>query len=231
MKLLSAFSLGGEGNGEGGDGLRGYLVGGTAGVFSLRILSAVLGFGVNLVLARTLGAGEYGVYQYVLAWIGLLAVAAAFGIDKVVVREIAAYQAGEEWRMLNGLLRWALRRRLMAAAVVISAAAGVAWIIRGLAGRPVSLAFWVALGLVPVLSLSNLANAALQGLRRAVAGIGADAALAKPLLLALLLSLPWWFSGEFKAVDAIWLSVTAAHRCPFDSCRAFFGGPFPRRPS
>jgi len=210
LRLLSALPLGGEGAGDGGDGLRGYLVGGTAGVFSLRVLSAVLGFGVNLVLARTLGAGEYGVYHYVLAWVGLLAVVSAFGLDQVVVREIAAHRAGSDWSLLYGLLRRILRYRLIVAAIVISAAAGIAWLIGGLTGRPVPLAFWIALGLVPILSLSNLANAALQGLRRVVVGIGADAVVAKPLLLVLLLSLPWWFTGNFTAIDAICISVATA---------------------
>ena len=47
-------------------------------------------FGVSLILARSLGAANYGVYVYATAWASLLAVPSLFGLDTLSVRNLAA---------------------------------------------------------------------------------------------------------------------------------------------
>jgi O-antigen/teichoic acid export membrane protein len=191
-------------------GIRSYILVGAVGASVLFVLSAGLGFLINLILARVLGAKEFGQYYYVLAWVTPFTVAAAFGLDQVLIRQIAAYRAAAEWGLLHGFLSWALRWRLLATGLALVAAAALAWFSAGILKAQVSPAIWLALGLVPVLSFSNFANAGLQGFKRVIAGSAADAALAKPLLLALLISLPWWLPGSLTAREAIALTLATA---------------------
>jgi O-antigen/teichoic acid export membrane protein len=77
-----------------------------AGTAILRLIALALGFITNIVLARALGVKEYGIFSYVLAWIGLLSAVGIFGIDRLLVREVAAYIGKSDWGRLRGLLGW-----------------------------------------------------------------------------------------------------------------------------
>ena len=65
-----------------------------------------LGYAVHVTLARWLGAADYGVYTYVLAWASLLAIPAGMGFPILVVRFVPEYRIGEQWDRLRGLLQW-----------------------------------------------------------------------------------------------------------------------------
>lgn len=69
-----------------------------------------LGYAVHVVLARWLGAADYGVYTYVLAWASLLALPAGLGFPILVVRFVPEYCVAQQWDRLRGLLQWGSTR-------------------------------------------------------------------------------------------------------------------------
>jgi O-antigen/teichoic acid export membrane protein len=82
---------------------------GASHTFFLQGLGLALGYGVHVALARWMGAAEYGIYTYVLAWASLLAVPAGMGLPLLVVRFVPAYRVQEAWGLLRGLLGWGWR--------------------------------------------------------------------------------------------------------------------------
>ncbi len=70
---------------------------GAAGTFLLTATFAGLSFVISIVLARLLGAEGYGAYAYAISWVTFLITPALFGLDTLIVRQIAVYVTHEKW--------------------------------------------------------------------------------------------------------------------------------------
>lgn len=57
------------------------------------VLGQVLNFGVQILVARTIGIDSYGIYNYAFAWISLLALVATLGTDQLLIRYASEYRA------------------------------------------------------------------------------------------------------------------------------------------
>lgn len=160
VKGVTAFLFGKEGQGT----LKVHMVRGTVGTLTLKATNTVLIFGTSLLLARLLGAKEYGVYAYATSWAQLLAIPAVMGFNTLLVREVARYKTLENWIALWAILRWS-DRVVLAASIGLAAlfALGI-WALRGRFGLEVRTALWLAMALVPLLSFMLLRQGALQGL-------------------------------------------------------------------
>lgn len=72
--------------------------------FTIRILSAVIAYASQVLLARWMGEFEYGVY--VVVWVGAVIIGglACLGIQTAVVRFVPEYAARNELALLRGIL-------------------------------------------------------------------------------------------------------------------------------
>ncbi len=190
-------------------GLRSYLIRGTAGVFALQIIATGLGFATNILLARILGATEYGVYSYVIAWLGLLTVFSMFGFGRLLVREIASYLTRKEWGLINGILRYIGTRSFLIAICVAIITGVVTWIFKSNLNPQMFPAFWIALVILPFLTLSNLIDQALQGFKRVILGRMPQILIRAPLFIVLIVLVYWLNPQNFDAVAAVNLSLVA----------------------
>lgn len=145
-----------------------------------------LSFLVSVLLARWLGAAGYGAYAYAMAWVVLLTVPATLGMDNLLMREVAAYHVRSAWGEMRSLLRQANLAVLLVSFGLAAAAAAFSWLFASRANSQVISTFWAALLLLPLISLTRLSQAALQGLDR-VAQAQVPALVVHPLLLAVLL--------------------------------------------
>ena len=59
---------------------------------AIRIAAAGLGFAAHVVLARVLGAAEYGIYSYIWVWVTIGGFLASLGLSEAAVRFIAEYR-------------------------------------------------------------------------------------------------------------------------------------------
>src|SRR5262249_57238002 len=84
---------------------------------------------VMIVLARWMGASEFGRYSFAVAWITLLAYVATLGLPGAAVRFVAQYSAAGDWPNVVGLIRTS---SLIAAgcgiAVALAGIPGVIWL-------------------------------------------------------------------------------------------------------
>jgi O-antigen/teichoic acid export membrane protein len=175
--------LAGEGQ---SDLVRRRIAGGLSGLLSLRALFSALTFAGTLLLARTLGAGGYGIYAYSLAWVTLLAIPSLLGADQLLVREVAASQERAEWGLLRGLLQRANGAVLAVSVSIAAVAAIAAWLAHGSLRPQTLVTFWMALPFLPLITLTRVRQATMQGLHRVALGALPEQLVQPGLLLAFL---------------------------------------------
>ena len=188
------------------DNLKQRLIKGVAGSFGLKIAATGLAFVTSVVLARLLGSKGLGVYSYIFAWISLLGLPATLGLDKLFVREIAIYQAKNEWGLMQGLMRWA---NLIVFAVSASLAI-IAIIIFSNIGSNSIIPFAIASVALPLVSLGNLRLGAMKGLRRVVLGTLPEALISPVLFIILLGCGYWWWDKELNVSVVLGIKVAVS---------------------
>ena len=78
-------------------------------IFIIRLVSAVMAYGSQILLARWMGTSDYGVYVYVWTWVLLLGSMMDFGISAAAQKLIPEYRTRGEHALLRGFLsgsRW-----------------------------------------------------------------------------------------------------------------------------
>jgi O-antigen/teichoic acid export membrane protein len=188
-------------------GLKARLARGAAGAVGVNAAGMALAFLANLVLARLLGATEYGIYAYVIAWTTLLGSLASLGLPTVVLRFAASYHAKEQWSLLHGVVRYAERRVLLAGLAVFIGGAAVVALFGESLPRSLSSTLYVGFALIPLLALLELRSAVVRTLGRIVSalvplnvvryvvvlaimlilGVGAELVIGAPLAMVVML--------------------------------------------
>lgn len=149
--------------GVGGGGSRD-LVQRAAASMALRLAAALLSLLSSVVLARFLGAKGFGAYSYALTLVGLVAVPLTLGLPQLLVREVAAYGAREQWGEMGGLLRRANQVAFGGSVVLVLAALAVSSQFVERIDANGYAAFTVGLIMLPLMALAAMRMAALQGL-------------------------------------------------------------------
>jgi O-antigen/teichoic acid export membrane protein len=78
-------------------------------IFLIRVVSAAMAYGSQILLARWMGGSEYGIYVYVWTWVLLLQSLMDFGISASAQKLIPEYRARGDHALLRGFLsgsRW-----------------------------------------------------------------------------------------------------------------------------
>lgn len=170
-----------------GDSLKSNLMRG--GLASIAIKIFGLGFSLltAIILARTLGPEQYGVYSYVLAIVSILAIPAMFGLPSLIVRETAKAEAKQEWGKMRGLWFWANSITASLSLVIAIIAALVLWLNRENFTEMQFLTFAWGIAFIPLSALAALRGASLRGLRKVIQGQLPEQVL-KPALFILMLA-------------------------------------------
>lgn len=71
----------------------------------VRVLAAVLAYGVQVFLARQLGAGEYGIYATLWTWLGIATHVAVFGFSESSLRFLPRYTERTQYHWASGFLK------------------------------------------------------------------------------------------------------------------------------
>lgn len=140
---------------------------GASSAFLVQVGGAGLGLVSHLVLARLLGASEYGVYTLSLTWVSVLAVLAIFGQNSSVVRFIPRYVHLQQWAELRGL-RMRVRVWVFVASVLVALLlALVVLLFRSRIHASLASTLWMACLLLPALTQLHLSGALHRGMKRA----------------------------------------------------------------
>lgn len=182
---------------------------GTIGTVVLNVASVGLNFALVLLLSRLLGVSGFGAYASAFAWASVLSILAVLGLTPLVVRQVASYHAFESWGLLRGLLRRSNQSVAVSSILTIAIASAVGWLIYG--GQPELLRpFLIALLLVPLIALTSIRQAAMQGLGRIVLGRIPETLVAPALFIGLAAAGASALDDDFTASWATALQVAAA---------------------
>jgi len=179
------------------------------GSFSLQVTEAGLGFLTSVVLARLLGAAEYGAYAFAIAFAGFLAIPAVLGHDSLAVKESAVLKATQSWSRLRAFSAGARRRVLFLSLIVT--AAGFLF----LSSAQTSLApgfqhaTLFSLVVVPIVALLRLHEGFLRGIGHVVIAQVPDKAFRPGLFLLFALGAPLVFADFRSGAQAVVLNVFA----------------------
>ncbi|MFP5212359.1 MAG: oligosaccharide flippase family protein, partial [Acidobacteriota bacterium] len=180
--------------------------------FVMKSLGGVLDFGVNVALARMLGAEGAGVFFLALSITTIATVFGRMGLDNTFLRFTAASAAVGDWKSLKGMYR----KGLMVAATAslttsVTMFAFSPWVAENIFGKPelAQPVRWMSLAVLP-LALQILHAELLKGLKRILAstflqehGVGLSSLT---LLGIFLLSRTW---GVYGAIGAVVIAATA----------------------
>lgn len=155
-----------------------------SGSFIIRIAYTLLGFINSVLLARLLGAEEYGVYIFALSIVALLSIPTQFGMPMLVVREFAAFHAKKQWGFMKGLALRSHQFVLVVSLIICSCAALWLWINPSNYSNNKQQVLMISLLLIPILSLGALRDAMLRGLRHVILAQIPESFI-RPLLLML----------------------------------------------
>jgi len=182
---------------------------GAIGSFVLKGVLTSFSFFSALLLTRSLGAVEYGVYAYALAWVNFLCIPALMGLDRLLIREVAADLAESEWGLVRGLLRWSNAIGLgLSLAIALLAGTIVGGVARQVSSVQVS-TFLIALVLLPLLTLTRLRQSAMQGLQHVVAGQLPESVVQPAVFISLILASRALFGWVLHAYTAAGLNALA----------------------
>ena len=130
--------------------------------------SAFLLLATSVVLARTLGIDQFGIYSFALALIAVLQLPATAGTFTLVLRDTAKGLARSEHAQVKGLWKWNMK-------VVITlslAVCVISWLVMALMGAelgdPRSQTIFLALVAVPFIAVSRQISARLRGLKMVI---------------------------------------------------------------
>jgi O-antigen/teichoic acid export membrane protein len=98
-------------------------------VFMLRVASAVLAYGSQVLLARWMGSFEFGIYVYVWTWVLLIGQSLDLGLGTAAQRFIPEYRESGALDLLRGFLFGSRLLTLGIATAVALGCAGGVWLL------------------------------------------------------------------------------------------------------
>lgn len=170
--------------------------------------NAVIALVISIVLARTMGAQQFGLYSFYLTLVTILSVPMQAGLPPLVVREVAQSKARQEWGTILGIKQISERLIFMLGAVILvgvllfSKATDYDW--QSDHGR----IFSASLLLLPCIAFSAARGALVRGLGRVILGQLPEQIMKPVLLLALILGL--YGLGELSPLTAMGANLCAA---------------------
>lgn len=193
-----------------GDSLKSNLMRGGLASIAIKIFGLGLSLLTAIILARTLGPEQYGVYSYVLAIVSILAIPAMFGLPSLIVRETAKAEVKQEWGLMRGLWSWANRITASLSLLITLIAAVVLWLNRDSFSQIQFLTFAWGIAFIPLSALAALRGASLRGLRKVIQGQLPEQVL-KPALFILMLAVVGLTGvAELTAESAMMLNALSA---------------------
>lgn len=178
--------------------------------FVTRVSWVALEFLAGLLIARLLGASEFGAYAIAISVATLGGTVASLGLDRLLVREVAVLDAAREWTRLRALVasttRWVLGIGIIAAGAIALCAPWIA----GTAGSGATHAIRLGAILVPVIAWSRQRQGVLQGLGHVSLGQSPELLLQPLLLMGLIAGALLLTHPPVRASDALLLQIAAA---------------------
>lgn len=169
--------------------------------FLIRVVSAGLAFGSQILLARWMGIHEFGIITYCIVLMSVLSVLTSFGLPWASVRFLSEYGAKGEWDKFRGFLTSARISAIWAGTLCCLAAVGVVQLLGGRISDELAMPLILVLACLPLQSLNEMQ----EGVGKSQGWIGMalmPAFVFRPLIMIALLGTAKLTGVETNAVTA-----------------------------
>lgn len=123
---------------------------------TIQIGGILLSYILQVFLARWMGKTEYGIYEYVIVWISLLAIPAGLGLPLATIKLISEYKATQNWGSLYGIFWGSSKLTFLGSFILISIAVGVILTVNHYHKFIYEIPLLVGILILPVQALVNL---------------------------------------------------------------------------
>lgn len=159
-------------------------------IFNVKLLGLALSVGLQLLMARYMGAAEYGLFAYAWVYVAIAIWLCKLGWVQTLVKYVAIYNGRSQWSLLRGLLRTAYRYVLAAALTLLALAGAMAVMGLAISEKSPSWMLLLIAAHVPFVALADLRLGVLRGLNVFVYAELPEN-LVRPLALAAWLGMLW----------------------------------------
>jgi O-antigen/teichoic acid export membrane protein len=179
-------------------------------VLVVQVLGAGLAYGLQVLLARLLGASDFGIYTYVFVWVTFVSLLAGLGFPAASVRFLPVYRVKEDWSRIHGFVGATSKITLLTAIAIALCGAVGAEVLHaiGLVARPSVIVIGALI--VPALAGSMLyTEIARAGHRVGIAFVPPQ--IARPALIGACAAALFLLGGELSATGALMATLAAAY--------------------
>jgi len=167
-------------------------------------------FAIQVILARLMGAENYGDYMYVLTWASVLVLLSKMGWDTLLLKNVAIYKSNQEWGLLKGILGASIRMTLFQSLLVMIFTSLTLWFIRNQISKDLLLTFLMGLLLLPILSCSALNKSILLSLKKSALSQTPEMII-RPICIAIFTCFLFFYGVEnLSGVSGIIVTIIAA---------------------
>ncbi|TGD96607.1 lipopolysaccharide biosynthesis protein [Methylobacterium nonmethylotrophicum] len=157
-------------------------------VFGVRIAAAACAFVAQVLMARLMGAGEYGIFATIWVWTALLGHASTWGLSQAACRFLPTYRAKEAGGPARGFLVFGAVFSLAAAAALAVIGAAVLWFVPGLVTGAQTAAILVAALVLPLFALQDFCEGVARGRDWTLLAVAPPYLLRQGLIMGLMLA-------------------------------------------
>jgi O-antigen/teichoic acid export membrane protein len=156
---------------------------GSIGVY---VVGALLVLLTQLVLARTLGAADYGVYYYALSLLVIVSLVCQSGLDQALLRFMPQYAQSSDWSHAKGILLFGNRYIFASSTIVASIVIVTVFLLEDRLSISQRNTLLVAALCLPLRGLIYLRQATLRSFMHTVKSLLPDAVIMPIVLIALI---------------------------------------------
>lgn len=146
------------------------LVKGSGQSFVIKILSLVIGFALQVLLARVLKVEEFGMYMYVLAWVNILTLVGKFGLDQAAKKFLPVYQANNDQNKLAGFILYSFKKVLYISLMLGFVIILITYLLKDKIGVDLFIVFVAGAALLLINSQLQLIGSFLEALKKIIPG-------------------------------------------------------------
>jgi O-antigen/teichoic acid export membrane protein len=171
-------------------------------VFLIRVASAMLAFGSQVLFARWMGSFQFGIYVYVWTWVLLLGQAIDLGLGTAAQRFIPEYRERGQLALLRGFVSGSRWIALGIAVAIAALAAGGVRLIEPWLDDYMIISLYLACVTLPAYALSNVQ----EGIARSYDWIGLSMMpgyVVRQLLLTIMMAAAYFAQLPMNSVTAM----------------------------
>jgi O-antigen/teichoic acid export membrane protein len=132
----------------------------------IKALNLVLSLILYSVLARSLGAEQFGIYSLIIAFLSLLMIPAQLGLPNLITRETALIQSKKDWSLLRGVWIWSISISILSSIILFTITTLILEETNGISVKLNNHVLYLGMPTIVLVTLTTIISAISRGLGR-----------------------------------------------------------------